>query len=228
MMRFYTSLKLILFSTIIIYSVSKDDASAQDTVGTTVNKVVDFFATAAASYYGYPSREVIVLPQYGIAEEEIPVALYIARKAKVQPLTIVNLRKSGLSWMAIANRYHISPADFYFPATAEISSPPYGKAYGYYRNLPKKEWHTIVLDDDDIINLVNLRFISDSRHVSPVAVVEQRGQGRPFSHIYEKVIVEKSGRAMLVVPRENKGEHKGEHKGKHHTKFKNKHKKNKH
>ncbi len=216
MKQFWTNFKFIFCFITIIFFTPQYNVGAQDTVGLTVNNQgVNFFATSAASYYGYPTREVVVLPQYGIIEEEIPVALFIAKKARVKPLTIVNLRKSGLSWMTISNRYHISPADFYFPYTSEISSPPYGKAYGYYRNRPRNEWHNIVMDDDDIVNLVNLRFISNSRHVSPVSIVELRGKGNHFPHIYETVKIDKPGRAMYIVHKEHPGKSHGKHKNKH-------------
>jgi len=80
--------------------------------------------------------------------------------------------------------------------------PPYGKAYGHYKKH-EHDYKRVVLADEDVVNLVNLRFISDYHRVAPEMVMDMRSQGGRFVVINEEV-------------RKGKGEHRGddEDKGK--------------
>ena len=62
--------------------------------------------------------------------------------------------------------------------------PPYGKAYGHYKKYhPNKEWKKIVLSDNEVVDLVNLRFISEYHKLDPDKVIKMRGQGMNFVNI---------------------------------------------
>jgi hypothetical protein len=91
----------------------------------------------------------------------------------VTPATIVDLRLRGLSWWDISVRYGIGPEVYYVPVTV-APGPPYGKAWGHYKKKPRKQWNTIVLGDDDLVNLVHVRFISDYYRIPPERVFEVR------------------------------------------------------
>jgi hypothetical protein len=133
------------------------------------------FHVAVANYYHVPEREVVVIRERRIHDSELPVVLFIAQHARVTPATIVDLRMRGMSWWDISVRYGIGPEVYYVPV-AVIPGPPYGKAWGHYKKKHRKHWNTIVLDDDDVVNLVQVRFISDYYRIPPERVFEVRVQ----------------------------------------------------
>lgn len=151
------------------------------------------FYLSVGDYYRVPEREVIIVRERRIPDEEIPVVFFMARKARVAPAAIIDLRLSGLSWMDITIRYGLSPEIFYVPVEVAKIGPPYGKAYGYYKNKPKKEWKKMKFSDADIVDLVNLRFISEHYKYPPEQVIRMRSEGKKFIVINDSVIKEKKG-----------------------------------
>ncbi len=139
-----------------------------------VDARVGDFHVAVANYYQVPQREVVVIHERRVRDEEIPVVLFIAQHAHVAPATIADLRMRGLSWWDISVRYGIGPEVYYVPV-AVVPGPPYGKAWGHYKKKPRKQWNTIVLADDDVVNLVQVRFISDYYRIPPERVFEVHG-----------------------------------------------------
>jgi len=57
--------------------------------------------------------------------------------------------------MDIALHYKLSPEIFYVHFDRD-PGPPYGRAWGHFRNRERREWGKIRLADDDIVNVVNL------------------------------------------------------------------------
>ena len=172
------------------------------------------FYLAIGDYYRVPEREVIVIKERRIPDEEIPVVFFIAKRARVKPATIIDLRLRGMTWMDITLRYHLGPEIFYMPVKETVViGPPYGKAYGYYKKKPRKEWKKIVLGDDDIINLVNLRFMSAHYGNPPEKVIQLREQGKTFIVINEEIKKGKKGEKEKIKGKE-KGEEEGEEEGK--------------
>jgi len=146
------------------------------------------FYLGIGNYYKVPQTQVVVVRGRGIPDDELPVVFFISSRARIRPETVVKLRLGGLSWMAISLRYGLGPDIYYSPADdAVLKNPPYGKAYGYYKNKPRRKWKEIVLGDDDIINLVNLRFVSEHYGYSPAEVVRLRSSGEKFGAIHSEL-----------------------------------------
>ncbi len=161
------------------------------------------FYLSISNYYRVPEPQVIRVRERRIPEDELPVVFFIAGRARVKPEVIVDLRLGGLSWYDISLKYGIYPDAYYVPLESQ-PGPPYGNAYGYYKNRPRKEWRRIRLTDEDIVNLVNLRFISDYNHYRPEKIAEMRKQGRQFVVINNDIRAEKKGNQI-----HGKGNHKG-------------------
>jgi hypothetical protein len=151
-----------------------------------VSAHVGDFHVAVANYYRVPEREVVVIRERRIPDDEIPVVFFIAQRAAVPPARIIDLRMRGTSWWDISVRYGLSPEVYYVPV-AVAPGPPYGKAYGHYKKKHRNEWKTIVLTDADIVNLVELRFLSEHYHVAPERIIELRGSDRDFVAIHADV-----------------------------------------
>jgi len=185
---------------------------AQAQTAISVGARIGDFNIAVSNYYHVPEREVIVLRERRIRDDELPVALFIAQRASVAPATIVDLRLRGLSWWDISVRYGIGPEVYYVPVQV-VPGPPYGKAWGHYKK-PRKQWKTIVLADDEIVSLVQVRFLSEYYHVAPERVVEVRGHQPDFVAVHYEVSGHRSngqGRDRDDRDDHDRGDSKGSH-----------------
>jgi hypothetical protein len=165
-------------------SLGADRAFAQTAFS--VSAHIGDFHVAVANYYQVPEREVIVIRERRIPDDEIPVALFIARQAGVPWGRVVDMRLRGDSWWNISVRLGVQPDVYYIPV-AVAPGPPYGRALGHYKNKHRKQWSTIVLTDADVVNLVELRFLSEHYHVAPERIIELRGKNRDFVAINSEV-----------------------------------------
>lgn len=201
---------LIVFSTIIA-----GRAQPQVDIGATFGpEGLRSFYFSIQEYFRVPEREIIVARERKIPDEELPVVFFIAQRAQVLPTVIVDLRLAGRSWIDITLHFGLSPEIFYVPVKVKIKDPPYGKAYGYYKNKPRKEWREIRLSDGDIINLVNLKFISEHHKFPPEEVISMRTEGKNFVFINDEIKKRKGG----------KGKFKEQEKEREREKFKGKRK----
>lgn len=175
------------------------------------------FYLSIGDYYHVPEREVIIIRERNIPDEEIPVVFFLAKRARVSPAGIVDLRLRGMTWMDITLHYHLTPEIFYVPVKVR---PPYGKAYGHYLNKPRKKWKRIVLRDDDVVDLVNLKFISEHYRYPAAEVMKKRFDGWNFVMIHDDVRKMKKERREFREHKERrekimkkKGREKEKHKG---------------
>ncbi len=147
------------------------------------NGGVNGFYLNVGQYYGVPEQQVVYVRERSIPDDEIPVVFFLAREAHVQPQIIIEQRLGGRSWMDISLGFHLSPAIFYVPYDGD-PGPPYGRAYGYYRHHRRADWGRIRLGDDDVVNMVNMRFMHDHYGYAPRDIIAMRGQGKAF-HQFE-------------------------------------------
>ncbi|MRR14205.1 hypothetical protein EG833_01995 [archaeon] len=146
------------------------------------------FNLSIGEYYDVPDRDVVITHDRGIYDEELPVVFFLSRYAHVSPEAIVNLRLRGMNWMDITLHFGLGPEIYYVPVTVVHSHPPYGHAYGHYKKYRHhKDWRKIRLRDVDIVNQVNLRFISEHYHYAPEKIMRYREEGGRFPVIERKV-----------------------------------------
>ena len=138
------------------------------------NGKIDGFSLSIGEYYQVPEREVVVVERR-IPREEVGVAYYLARHSHRDVEYITNLRLRGQSWWDITLRLGLNPRNIYVIDTAHSYGPPYGKAYGYNK---KHRLH-----DREIVDLVNVRFLSDYHRISPDEVIERRRGGDHYDRI---------------------------------------------
>lgn len=178
---------LTLIIALLLPSFYPGNAFAQLEIGLSADKDgIREFHLAIGEHYKAPEKEIVVIRERGISSDEIPVVFFIARRAKVTPETIINLRLGGKSWMNISLAFGLTAEAFYVESEKDYG-PPYGKAYGHFKNKPRKEWNTIRLPDGDIVNFVNLRFISDHYGYSTDEIIKMRSAGEKFVKINGKV-----------------------------------------
>jgi hypothetical protein len=150
-----------------------------DVGATIVNGDMRGFYFALGDYFRVPEREVIVIRERRIPDYDIPVVLFISQRARVAPGAIMDLRLSGRSWMDITLYFGLGPDVYYIPVK-EVYGPPYGRAYGHYKNKHRKDWRKIRLVDSEVVDLVNLRFMSEHYGRPPEEVMRMRSGGKSF------------------------------------------------
>jgi hypothetical protein len=153
----------------------------------------DSYYYDVCQYYHVPEQDVVILRERNIADEEIPVVFFIAQRANVAPATIIDMRARGTSWIDISMHFGIGP-DVYYVPVAEAPGPAYEGAYSYYRTKPRGEWNTIRLSDADVVNFVNLRFVSEHHGYDAPEIMKMRSQGKTFMKINEEVHDRRHGR----------------------------------
>lgn len=138
------------------------------------------FYFAVGNYYQVPEREVVVVQQQALPPDEVPVVFYVAQRARVAPAVVVDLRRRGLSWADIAFHFRLDPDIYYFRG-----GPPYGKAYGYWKRHPPR--------DVEVIDAVNVHFLSDYHRVAPDVVWAERSHGHSYA-VVARDFAAKSGK----------------------------------
>lgn len=137
------------------------------------------FYLAIGDHYNVPEKDIIVVRKKSIPDDQLPIVYFLARKAGVSPEVIIKLRLGGKSWWEITVHFGLNAGIYYVPVKSN-PGPPYGKAYGHFKNKKKAEWNKIILTDIEIINFVNLRFISEHYGYSPDEVIKMRANGKSF------------------------------------------------
>ena len=150
------------------------------------------FYFAIGNYYQVPEREVVVVRERALPPDEVPVVFYVARQCRVEPTVIVDLRRRGMSWADISFRFHQTPDIYYFRG-----GPPYGRAHGYWKNHPPR--------DAEVVEAVNVHFLSEYHHVSPDMIREERSRRANYAFVAENV------EARSKPHEEREHGHSGEH-----------------
>jgi len=145
------------------------------------------YAAAVADFYQADPEEVLGFAREGIAFEELPVVLYVAHRSGAAQAEIVRLRLSGQTWAEICARFELRPGIFYWPALMETNpGGVYQTAWERFHRIAKRRWfwNTVALTDQEIVDLVNLRFATGYWHRRPAEIVGVWVAGAPFYHIW--------------------------------------------
>lgn len=126
---------------------------------------------AVAEYFVLPRSEVAILSEWRLSAEEIPVVLFLARRAGVSPEAVVALRDAGRGWADLAGRYRLDAAQLHVPLPESAPAGALEGAYQRFRSLPAGRWKEIALTDAEIVGLVNLRLLSETLRRTPQEIL---------------------------------------------------------
>jgi hypothetical protein len=143
---------------------------------------------AVAEFFQMPPAEVAILAEWRLPVEEVPVVLFIARRAGVSPEALVALRRSGRGWAELAGRYQLDASHFYVPLEDSASAGTLREAYAQYRSLPATRWVEVRLGDRQIVDLVNLRLVSQSLRIAPERVIPHAGRVDGWERVYGRLV----------------------------------------
>ncbi len=143
---------------------------------------------AVAEFYHMPKNEISILGDWDLPPDQIPVVLFIARRAGVSPEAILALRRSGQSWVALCRRYKVDAAQLHVPLADGAPAGPLEQVYARYRTLPPNQWGEIQLTDRDILTLVNVRVLAQTLKMSPAKVLSASSDSGSFVAVYANLI----------------------------------------
>jgi hypothetical protein len=145
------------------------------------------YLLAVAGFFSLPPNEVAILGDWDILADELPVVLFMARRAGVSPEALVALRGAGHGWSALATRYRVTAAALHVPVRDDAPAGSLSGVYEKYRSTPVAEWGTISVSDRDIIGLVNVRVISQVLRLSAEQVLGRVGSTASFVELYAQL-----------------------------------------
>ena len=145
-----------------------------------------YFLNLAVGRYGYERPDLEpVLPRVRSLDNDLPVAMFLAHETD-RPLNfIVDLRSKGLSWSVVMTRLSVSPAVL-FVGIDRDPGPPYGHAWGYWRQHPKGYAYS----DEDVAGLVKVQVGARYARMSTYEMAQARGKG----HRVPTLVAEHKGR----------------------------------
>lgn len=132
----------------------------------------DAYLQAVGEHFRVPLDEVRVLASWGRPVSDVPVVLFVAARGGVSPDAVMALRNAGRGWAEIAARWQIHAGDFHVPLDPSVDAGPLAATYEAYRARPATGWPSIALDDDAVVALVHLRFLSEYLGVAPPQVLQ--------------------------------------------------------
>lgn len=190
MKKFIMSFAVAVLSFVLFYGTSQAEVSfglSADQDG------LRSFYLSVGDQYKVSEKQIVYVREKKIPDDEMPVVFFLARHASVDPKLIIELRLGGSSWIEISNHYNLSPS-IYYVAFQKDPGPPYGKAWGYYKNKKKDQWKNITLSDADIVNFVNIKFASEHFGYSPDEIIKMRDKNQDFVSFNMKVKKLKQGK----------------------------------
>jgi hypothetical protein len=141
------------------------------------------FFLAAGKYFQASWAELDALGSTGLLMDEIPVALHVARHAGVNSGEVVDHRLRGESWGDILSRYYVTPESYYVPLASGVRLPS-TRPDRYHRKSAREAWRRQRFSDDDIVNLINVKLLTDFYGITPDKIIALRDAGWTFIQIH--------------------------------------------
>jgi hypothetical protein len=144
------------------------------------------FLAAVSEHFDVSRGQVQELIEGGLEPSQVVVACFIAQRALRQPGEIAVQRHDGRSWREIAVANGLGPEQFYTPLPFG-DRKPFVNVHALFHDQPRSQWswESVPLEDRDVENLVNLRFVSELSGEQAPEVLRLRSQGLDFPSIHQ-------------------------------------------
>jgi hypothetical protein len=146
--------------------------------------------------------------------DDLAVVLFVARRSGRSVDRIHEMRSRGLSWWDVSVRVGL-PMDVWFVPVDRDPGPPYGKAYGHWKNHRRDNHHAAVLTDADARNLVAVRMLHEYYGVSVAVAMDWRSSGHDLRALVSTEYGKRHGHKHKVAKNHDKPKSKGKGHGKH-------------
>lgn len=137
----------------------------------------DLFLSVSARYFDEDRGSIDRVAVRYRNPDDLAVAMFVARRSGQSADHIHGLRQRGLSWWDISVRLGM-PMDVWFVPVQRDPGPPYGKAYGHWKNRKQDKHHVVSLSDMELRNLVAVRVLHEYYGVPVSVAMDWRSSGR--------------------------------------------------
>lgn len=141
------------------------------------------FYRAVRNYYRADREEFRRIVESVTSPEELAAIFHLARHAGLETPEVLRLRQQGIGWAALARLLHLGRESFYVPLGRPTAVTP-GAPFGNFREEARLAWSSTDFTDLDILNLVNLKFVSEYYRCQPEHVIALRATGWSFAAIH--------------------------------------------
>jgi hypothetical protein len=147
------------------------------------------FYAAVSQRFDVPTDQISALVDAGLPASEVVVVYFVAQNSLRSADEIIADREAGKSWSDIALTSGLGPELFYYPLP-HASRKPFTNVYAVYHQLPRNQWtwEHVQLGDQDVQNLVNLRFLGELSGDNATEVMRMRSQGADFLTIHHYLL----------------------------------------
>jgi hypothetical protein len=140
---------------------------------------------AVAGFFQVAEGELAILAHGGeIPAEELPVALFMARRGGVSPEAVIALRGSGRGWPELAQRFGVGANALHVPLGDGVAMGTLAPLYRRFSATPVDQWQTLILSDNEIVALVNVRVLAQALGVEPDQVAGRAGSAATFVEVF--------------------------------------------
>lgn len=189
-------MKTIIFSLVILIPLL--------TFGQTISELEESdYKNAIAKYFEHDFAQVENMAAKGFSLEEVPVIIFSAQKTKLTTDNIIALYKGGQSWQNIIENNNANLNDFYFSISSQFKSKTYLPIFNKFKAFNSKAKGSADLSDKEIIDMVNLQFVTKHYDFNVFEIMAMRDYGKKFSRINAdvKLVKEKLHNAELAKER---------------------------
>lgn len=141
---------------------------------------------AMCHYYKAEQDVVTTLGKLLDNDDDVSVCLYLSQKSGIHPQDIMGMKRQGLPWKQIIKSLNVSPEEIFTESGMyEIFGVPakFKHSYGELKKWQKDPNHSMDLTDDDVRDLVQLRFVVVNFGAPCINVMRSRNSGRTWTEL---------------------------------------------
>lgn len=140
-----------------------------------------------AEHYAVDPIVVISLGQrMSKYDDDASTAIYLAKLANIDPMKMLDPRIEGKSWNQIMKRLEIDPKDLFIKLDSKVIPGKFRYEFRQYEKTLEDPEYQMVLYDDNIRNLVQLRLMKEAFGKNPIEVMNSISQGYAFTELIEE------------------------------------------
>ncbi len=146
------------------------------------------YYAAVAEFFELPASEVDILRDWRLPVDEIPVVLFVSRRAGVSAEALAQLRRAGKQWPELVTQYGLDAGQLHLPIADVSRAYALAALYQQYDSLEPRRWREVKLTDQDVVVLVNVRMAAQTLRMSPEDILEGHRTTPSFVALYARLV----------------------------------------
>lgn len=139
-----------------------------------------------SKFYNADKQVVMTLGKLLENDDDVSVCLYFAQVTGIHPQNIMGLKRSGMSWKDAMKSIAFTPSKIFTDVGMyEIFGVParFKHSYNEFKKWQGDAGHEMDLTDDDVRDLVQLRFTVQNCGMSVIEAMRKRNSGASWTNI---------------------------------------------